>query len=270
MDEDISFFSTLSTPWEAVEDRTPKGDHYLLEVDNELVLPVQKKVRFLFTANDVLHAWWVPALGVKKDAIPGFINESWTYIEKPGIYRGQCAEPCGVGHGFMPVVVRAVSQQEYQQWVTEKKAAMPAGAATGARLIGTSPATTDVAQAPQQAPQAPAAAEATPVAAAGDMGKDALMQQGEQVYKARCAACHGAEGQGVPPAFPPIAGSKIATGPVQDHLNIVIKGKPGTAMQAFGNILQDDELAAVVTYQRNALGNSVGDLVQPADVQAAR
>lgn len=119
--EDISFFSTLKTPLAEVYNKQEKGEHYLLEVDNELVLPVGKKTRFLITSNDVLHAWWVPDLAVKKDAIPGFINEAWTKIDKPGIYRGQCAELCGRHHGFMPIVVRALPEDEYSQWVADMK-----------------------------------------------------------------------------------------------------------------------------------------------------
>jgi cytochrome c oxidase subunit 2 len=136
LDDGISFFSTLSTPGEAIENRAPKGEHYLLEVDHELVLPVGKKVRFLITAHDVIHSWWVPALGVKKDAIPGYINESWAKIEKPGVYRGQCAELCGVGHGFMPIVVRAVSEGEYKRWIAQQKAAAPAPTPTSGESQG--------------------------------------------------------------------------------------------------------------------------------------
>jgi cytochrome c oxidase subunit II len=130
-DSGISFFSSLSTPWAEVENRAPKDKNYLLEVDHELVLPIDKKVRFLITAHDVIHSWWVPALGIKKDAIPGYINESWARIEKPGVYRGQCAELCGTGHGFMPIVVRAVTEDEYQQWVAQHKPAKTAHAAQG-------------------------------------------------------------------------------------------------------------------------------------------
>ncbi|BAU47036.1 cytochrome c oxidase subunit II [Sulfurifustis variabilis] len=233
-DHDVSFFSNLSTPRDQIENRADKGDHYLIEVDNPVVLPVKKKVRFLLTANDVIHAWWVPQLGVKKDAIPGFINEMWTYIEEPGVYRGQCAELCGKDHGFMPIVVNAVSQEEFDKWVASQK---------------------------QRAAGEAAAADKV-------WSKNELLAKGKQVYQ-QCAACHGPNGEGVGP-FPKMTGSKIATGPIAEHLNIVLNGKPGTAMQAFGPQLSDADIAAVVTYERNALGNQVGDIVQPAQVAAAR
>jgi len=233
-EQDVSFFSNLSTPREQIENKAEKGKDYLLEVDNPIVLPVGKKIRFLLTANDVLHAWWVPALGVKKDAIPGFITEMWTKIDEPGVYRGQCAELCGKDHGYMPIVVNAVSQEDFDKWVVAQKQ-KSAAEASNANKVWT---------------------------------KDELMAKGKQVY-AQCGACHGSNGEGVGP-FPKLAGGKIATGPVKDHLDIVIKGKPGTAMQAFGPQLSDVDIAAVVTYERNAFGNNKGDVVQPAQVKAAR
>jgi len=233
-DQNVSFMSVLATPREQIENKAPKGPHYLLEVDNPIVLPVGKKIRFQITANDVIHAWWVPALGVKKDAIPGFVNEVWTYIDEPGTYRGQCAELCGKDHGFMPIVVNAVSQADFDKWVVAQK---------------------------QQA--AAAGADATK-----KWTTDELMAKGKQVY-ATCGACHGGNGEGVGP-FPKLAGSKIATGPVKDHLNIVMNGKPGTAMQAFASQMNDVDIAAVVTYERNSFGNKTGDVVQPADVKALR
>jgi cytochrome c oxidase subunit 2 len=239
--QNVSFFSNLSTPREQIDqhkkkiDRKDMNKDYLLEVDNPIVIPTGKKVRFIITANDVLHAWWVPALGVKKDAIPGFINESWARIDEPGTYRGQCAELCGKDHGFMPIVVNAVSDDEFNKWVSSKKAEM--------------------------------------VASAADVGKtwakDDLMKRGEKVY-AQCAACHGATGAGVPGVFPALKGGKIATGPVDGHINIVMKGKPGTAMQAFAAQLSDADLAAVITYERNAFGNNTGDVVQPSQIKAKR
>lgn len=233
-EQDVSFFSNLSTPREQIENKAEKGKDYLLEVDNPIVLPVGKKIRFLLTANDVLHAWWVPALGVKKDAIPGYITEMWTKIDEPGVYRGQCAELCGKDHGYMPIVVNAVSQEDFDKWVVAQKQKSAAEASNVNKV----------------------------------WSKDELMAKGKQVY-AQCGACHGPNGEGVGP-FPKLAGSKLATGPVADHLNIVIKGKPGTAMQAFGPQLSDADIAAVVTYERNAFGNNKGDLVQPAQVKAAR
>jgi len=236
MDQGVSFFSTLSTPHEQIENVAAKDEHYLLEVDNHVVLPVGKKVRLLVTANDVIHAWWVPQLGVKKDAIPGFINELWTRIDEPGIYRGQCAELCGKDHGFMPIVVEAVPEDQFNAWVEEQKQ-MVASASADANKEWT---------------------------------QDDLLAHGAEVYKANCVACHGAEGKGVPNVFPALAGSKIATGPVADHLNIVMNGKAGTAMQAFAKQLNDVDIAAVVTYERNSFGNSVGDMVQPAAVKDLR
>ncbi|MDH3689784.1 MAG: cytochrome c oxidase subunit II [Gammaproteobacteria bacterium] len=235
LDHDVTFFSTLSTPRSQIENTEPKGEHYLLEVDKPIVLPTNKKIRFLITANDVLHAWWVPKLGVKKDAIPGYINESWAYIEEAGIYRGQCAELCGKDHGFMPIVVEAVSEQEFDTWVS--------------------------------------AQQNVQVAAAGEADRtwtmDELLERGKEVY-GQCMACHGATGEGVPGAFPAIAGSAIATGPVDGHLDLVMNGKPGTTMQAFKEQLSDADIAAVITYQRNSFGNSTGDMVQPPQVKALR
>ncbi len=235
LDQGISFFSSLSTPLEQIDNKAPKGEHYLVEVDNVLVLPVGKKIRFLGTSNDVIHAFWVPALGFKKDAVPGFINESWAYIEEPGIYRGQCAELCGMHHGYMPIVVDARSPEDFEKWVAEQKA--------------------------------PASEERTSTA---PLSKEALMEKGAAVYKNVCAVCHQVSGEGLPPAFPALKGSKIAKGAVAAHIQMVLQGKPGTAMQAFGPQLSNGDLAAVITYERNAWGNDVGDLVQPADIQAAR
>lgn len=236
LDEGIEFFSTLSTPREQIYDGAEKGENYLLEVDNPVVLPVGKKVRLLLTSNDVIHAWWVPDFAVKKDAIPGFINEMWTRIEVPGVYRGKCAELCGRDHGFMPIVVEAKSEADYAAWVASMR-----GEAEG---------------------------EAAAAVRQWEMAE--LMEKGEQVYTANCVACHQANGQGLPPAFPPIAGSLVATGPTDAHLDMVLNGKAGTAMVAFGAQLDDAEVAAVITYQRNAFGNSTGEAMQPADVSAAR
>jgi len=236
MDDGISFFSNLSTPREQIENRADKGDHYLLEVDNAVVVPVNTKIRFLVTANDVIHSFWVPELAVKKDAIPGFVNEIWTRIDEPGTYRGQCAELCGKDHGFMPIVVVALEEQEYLNWVDEQKAAR----------------------------------EAELLASGKDWGLADLMAKGESVYGTNCAACHQANGEGLPGMFPAIKGSQIATSDLSKHLDIVMHGKPGTAMAAFGPQLSDVELAAVLTYQRNAFGNDTGDIVQPSDIKAAR
>lgn len=233
-EQEVTFFSTLATARDQIEGAAIKGENYLLEVDNPVVLPTGKKVRLLLTANDVIHAWWVPQLGAKTDAIPGFINEIWTKIDKPGVYRGQCAELCGKDHGFMPIVVNAVTPEEFDKWVVAQKQKSSAEAASADKT----------------------------------WTQEELMAKGKQVYQA-CAACHGPNGEGVGP-FPKLAGSKIATGALKDHLNIVIRGKPGTAMAAFGQQMNDSDIAAVITYERNSFGNKTGDVVQPAQVKAAR
>lgn len=235
-DEDVEFFSLLATSQKSIEGIEEKGVNYLLEVDNPLVLPINRKVRFLLTSDDVIHSWWVPDFAVKKDTIPGFINEAWTRIDKPGIYRGQCAELCGRAHGFMPVVVQAMEEDQYDAWLVAKKA--------------------ELAQAKQEA-----AASLT-----ASLSMDELMSIGEQVYQDRCAVCHQISGAGIPGAFPAITGSKVATGAVNEHVDIIVNGRTGTAMQAFASQLTDKEIAAVVTYQRNGLGNNVGDSVQASDV----
>ncbi|GGZ22274.1 cytochrome c oxidase subunit 2 [Shewanella chilikensis] len=234
--EDIDFFSILATPRSQIEGQEAKGEHYLLEVDKPLVLPINRKVRFLMTSDDVIHSWWVPAFAVKKDANPGFINEAWTRIDKPGIYRGQCAELCGKDHGFMPIVVQVLAEEEFDAWIAEQKQA----AAT--------------------------AAEEAQAALSETMSHDEAMALGEQIYMARCAACHQPNGAGLQGVFPGLKGSAIAIGPIAAHLDIVIHGKTGTAMQAFGKQITAKELAAVVTYERNAWGNNTGDTVQAADV----
>ena len=236
LDEDISFFSTLTTPRDEIENKAAKGEDYLMEVDNPIVVPINKKIRFLITSNDVIHSWWVPVLGWKQDAVPGFINDAWAEIKEPGTYRGRCAELCGKDHGFMPIVLVAKTEEDYKAWVAEQKA----GAA---------------------------AAEA---ASTQTLTKDELMTKGEAVYNKICAACHQATGQGIPGVFPAIAGSKIATGDKAAHINIVVHGKTGTAMQAFGEQLNAVDLAAVITYERNAFGNDTGDMVQPSDVAAVK
>ncbi|MEE2892412.1 MAG: cytochrome c oxidase subunit II [Pseudomonadota bacterium] len=238
LNEQVSFFSNLATPRTQIQNVQEKPDTYLLEVDNPLIIPVGRKVRFLLTSNDVIHSWWVPDFAVKKDAIPGFINESWTMVEQPGVYRGQCTELCGKDHGFMPVVVRALPAEEYDAWYAEQ--------------LGVA-----------------AVAEETIEAEAEQQWSDeVLLAKGEEIYSDHCVACHQANGAGVPPVFPAIAGSAVATGPVDTHLDVVYNGRPGTAMQAFGQQLSATEIAAVMHYQRNAFGNDTGDVVQPQDVLA--
>lgn len=244
-DSGIKYISTTSTPREQISNQEAKGEHYLLEVDNPVVLPVGKKVRILLTSTDVIHTWWVPQFGVKRDAIPGFLRETWVKIEQPGIYRGQCAELCGKDHGFMPVVVHAVPEAEYLAWVEQKKSEMTATAAGSDKT----------------------------------WSRDELLAKGKDVYEKQCAVCHQPNGQGMPPAFPALAGSKIVNGALltpegkllkDSHVDRVMNGKEGTAMQAFKNTLSDAELAAVITFERNSFGNTKGDLIQPAQIKALR
>jgi cytochrome c oxidase subunit 2 len=233
--EGISFLSTLATPRDQIEGSAPKGENYLLEVDNEMVVPIGKKIRIITTAADVIHSWWVPAFGAKQDAIPGFLRDIWFKAEKLGTYRGQCVELCGKEHAFMPIVVRVVSQEDYSKWVAEQKAKSTQSAEDDNKQF--------------------AQAE--------------LMQRGEKVYAANCVACHQPHGKGVPPAFPPLDGGKLVNGPKEGHIDIVLNGKPNTAMAAFGKQLSNTEIAAVVTYERNSWSNKAG-IVQPAEVKARR
>jgi len=233
--EGISFVSQLATPRAQIENREAKGEHYLLEVDNEMVVPVGKKIRVLTTAADVIHSWWMPAFGAKQDAIPGFIRDIWFRADKTGTYRSQCVELCGKDHGYMPIVVRVVTAEEYTKWVGEKKALL--------------------------------------AKAADDETKTYTMEQllarGEKVYAANCVACHQANGKGVPPAFPPLDGSKVVLGAKDGQIDLVLGGKPQTAMQSFAR-LGNVELAAVITFTRNTWGNKTGEVVQPADIKARR
>ncbi len=235
LDHDIDFFSNLSTPRAQIENREPKGENYLIEVDNPIVLPANRKIRFLLTSNDVIHAWWIPKFGVKKDAIPGYINEFWANIDEPGDYRGQCAELCGKDHGFMPIVANVMAEEDFDAWIVDQ--------------------------------------QAMKVASAGEADRtwtmDELMAHGQEVYF-QCIACHGDQGQGVPPTFPPLTGSEVTIGPIDEHINVVMNGRPNTTMVAFKEQLSDADIAAVITYERNALGNSVGDLVQPSEIKALR
>ncbi|HSC76807.1 MAG TPA: cytochrome c oxidase subunit II [Pseudomonadales bacterium] len=228
--DSISFFSNLATPQDEIHGKKEKSEFYLLEVDEPIHIPVQTKVRFLITGNDVIHSWWVPELAVKKDAVPGIVNESWTKAEKVGIYRGQCAELCGKDHGFMPIVVVVEERADYDKWLNGKKAE----------------------------------AKKLHELMAQTFTLEEQIARGEKVYNSTCVSCHGAKGEGG--VGKPIAGSKIATGPLEEHLKVAISGRPGTAMPAFGNSLNDLDLAAVVTYQRNAFGNNMGDSLQAVDV----
>lgn len=234
LEEEVSFFSSLSTSREQINNQLPKEESYLLEVDNPLVIPINKKVRFLVTSNDVIHAWWVPDFAVKKDAIPGFINEIWAIVEEPGVYRGQCAELCGIEHGFMPIVVHAVPQDEYDAWYAGRQ---------------------------EQAVAAQAMSNST-------ITLDDAMAQGETIYNRSCLACHQAGGAGLAPAFPALAGSSVVNGDLTDNIELLLNGVPGTAMAAYARQLNPVELASILTYIRNSFGNSTGDLVQPADINA--
>ena len=232
--EPVAFFSNLATSQEEIYNTDKKGDNYLLEVDEPLVIPTNTKVRFLVTANDVIHSWWVPEIAVKRDAIPGFINEAWTRVPEEGIYRGQCTELCGAYHGFMPVEVHAVSRDEFDAWMAAKRGAAAAQTQLAMQTLSV----------------------------------DDLMDKGKAVYDSACLACHGAQGQGS--IGNAIAGSAVVMGDLSNHMAVVAKGVSGTAMQAFGGQLNDVEMAAVLTYQRNAFGNNTGDVVQPGDVNGMK
>ena len=232
--EGISFTSMLATPREQIDGKAPKGENYLLEVDHEMIVPVGKKIRVITTAADVVHAWWIPALGAKQDAIPGFLRDTWFRAEQAGTYRGQCTELCGKEHAFMPIVVRVVSQPEYTKWVGEQKALASKAADDDTKSL--------------------------PLAE--------LVSRGEKVYAANCVACHQPTGKGAPPAFPALAGSKVVNGPQEGQIDLVLNGKPNTAMQPFKQ-LSNVDLAAVITFTRNSWGNKASE-VQPAEVKARR
>ena len=241
IDEEFGFFSSLAP--ESNEARQLKSgidpneiENYLLEVDNPVVVPVGQKIRFMTTAADVIHSWWVPALGWKRDSIPGFINESWAIIEEEGTYRGQCSELCGRDHAFMPIVLKAVSEDEYYEWA-------------GNMMV--------------MAMDVDAGADR-------EWTMDELMERGEQVYSTFCVACHQVNGQGIPGAFKPLVGSPVTTGPVDGHIDTVMNGVAGTAMAPFGMQLNDVDVAAVITYERNSWGNDSGDAVQPSTIAARR
>lgn len=236
IDEDVTFISSLAqSSRDVIKDPTGK-ENYLLEVDEPIVLPINKKVRFLFGSDDVIHAWWVPELAVKQDAVPGFINDSWAIIEEPGTYRGQCAELCGKEHGFMPIVVEAVTEAEYEKWIASKKAEAAAVAASASQ----------------------------------EWSMQDLLAKGETVYQANCAACHGPTGAGIPGVFPPMTNSAVVTGDFEGHTDVVMNGRSGTAMAAYKTQLSDVDLAAVITFERNSFGNSMGDTVQPSTIKNAR
>ena len=234
LEDDISFFSNPSTDMDEIYNLVPKGENYLQEVDEMVLIPAGKKVRFLITANDVIHSWWMPAFAIKQDAIPGFVNTAWTKVDVPGIYRGKCTELCGKNHGFMPIVVKVVEQEEYDQWVFEKK---------------------EVAM---------KMAELT----TKDWTTEELVSRGESVYITNCVACHQANGEGIQGIFPALAGSDIALNNKDRHVEILMEGVQGAAMNSF-SYLSEVELASVITYTRQAWGNAEsgdGEIVIPKDI----
>ena len=249
--DNFGFYSNLSTPWSQIGQpgtgpTEKQGSDYLLEVDNPLVVPVGKRVRLLITSNDVIHGWYVPQLGINQYGIPGFIKDVWFKADAVGTFRGQCSQICGKLHGYMPIAVVVKSEADYAKWVEESKGKW------GAKV---------------------SMAAAAPTAPTEDDGKVFTMAEatdkGEKIYAANCAACHQATGKGMPPAFPALAGSKIVLGSSDQQINVLLNGRPGTAMQSFAR-LSNSELAAVITYTKNSFGNSVGKVIQPADIKAAR
>ena len=235
MEDEVSFFSNLSTSQEQIDNKVPKGEFYLSEVDEPLVIPINTRVRFLITGNDVIHSWWVPDFAVKQDAIPGFINTAWTNVPEPGIYRGACTELCGIKHAFMPVVVRAVEREAYDAFLAEKVAL----------------------------------AEAEKMLTSKEWTKDELMERGEKFYVTNCVACHQANGKGIPPVFPALEGSEVALNDSEKHIEILMEGIQGSAMAAFGDSYSEVDIASVITYTRQAWSNGEngdGVIVTPKDI----
>ena len=230
--EGVKYMSELRTSQDEIYGRAPKCEHYLREVTEPLVIPTGKKVRFLITGNDVIHSWWVPDFGVKRDAVPGLFTAAWAKTDVPGTYVGECTELCGLGHAFMPVVVEVKEEAEYNEWLAGKKAE----AAEYASTIGK------------------------------EWSFDELMVRGEDVYNRSCAACHQADGNGIPGVFPALKDSPIALGSKEGHIAVLIDGVAGTSMQSFADQLSEVDIAAVVHYERNAWCNDVGDVTQPIDV----
>jgi len=235
LEDDVNFFANLSTDLDEIYNKVPKGENYLQEVDEIVVIPVGKKVRFLITANDVIHSWWVPAFAIKQDAIPGFINTAWTIVDEPGLFRGKCTELCGKNHGFMPIVVKAVEQDEYDLWIKEKQA----GAIALAELTEK------------------------------DWTAAELVERGESLYIKNCVACHGPNGAGVTGIFPALAGSDIVLNNKTRQIEILMEGVQGAAMQSYAEQLAEVDMAAVITYTRRSWGNAEkgdGEIVVPKDI----
>ncbi len=251
----IGFNSDLSTPQAQIENRAPKDKHFLLQVDHPLVLPTHEKIRLVLASADVIHAFWVPSFGIKQDVVPGYLRATWVDIQKPGTYRGQCAELCGVGHAFMPIVVVAKDPADFQQWVRQEQGREAAERATATETFT----------------------------------RTQLMARGQAVYLKNCVACHQANGMGLPGAFPPIAtghpfnanahmlaalkslgfyaNGDIVEGPVTSHIRIVLHGIPGTPMPSWSSLSPVD-IAAVITFERNSFGNHTGEVIEPAQVAA--
>ena len=229
--EGINFLSTLSTSREAINNLAPKSNTYLMEVDNEMVVPVGKKIRMITTANDVIHSWTIPAFGVKQDAITGFVRDTWFRADKIGTFRGQCSELCGAEHAFMPIVVKVVSAEDYTAWVSEKQKAMAAGGEDPSKVYTL----------------------------------EEQKARGEKVYAANCAACHQPNGKGAG-SFPALDGSKVVNGPKAYQIQMVLNGK--NAMPKWAGVLSDGDIAAVITYERNAWSNHTGEVIQTSDVAA--
>lgn len=240
LEADIGFYSRMTTPQEQINNLEPKGEFYLLTVDNPLVLPANRKVRFLTTSDDVIHSWWVPDLAVKQDAIPGFINEAWARVDEPGVYRGQCTELCGKDHAYMAVVVEVLPEDEFDAWITDQQQALELSS------------------------------EAAVAARSREWPMEELLPIGEDVYSTHCATCHQPDGSGQGSKYPALSGSSIVTGPIEGHLDRVMNGAAGTEMQAWAPQLSDLEIAAVITFERNSWGNDTGDVVQPVTVYSTR
>ena len=235
LEDGVSFFSNLATSQEEINNALPKGEFYLSEVDEPLVIPINKRIRFLITGNDVIHSWWVPDFAVKQDAVPGFINTAWTNVPKPGIYRGACTELCGLGHAFMPIVVRAVEQEEYEAWIIEKIVL----------------------------------AETEKLLTEKVWTKAELIERGQGVYLKNCVACHQANGQGLPPVFPSLEGSQIVMRDKARNIEILMEGVQGAAMQDFSKQLSEVDIASVITYTRDSWSNGKngdGEIVVPKDI----
>lgn len=301
LDEGFGFLSTLTADSNIARQKgsgidVSTVDNYLLDVDNPLVIPANTNIRFLLTSDDVIHSWWVPEFGWKRDAIPGFINEAWTNIKEPGTYRGQCAELCGKDHGYMPIVVEVLSPSDYDAWLAEQNGESVADQSVSAdesvavetaqtsgsentadedqqdnaqdaeAMAETGAEEADAETSDQQAEEVTADDQASQ--SEGGWSMEKLMARGEEVYNIQCLACHKMDGSGMPPAFPSLIDSQVVSGDVAKHIDVVVNGVSGTAMAPFGSMLPAEDVAAVITYTRNSFGHDTGDRVQPADIEA--